>query len=319
MVVELIALGTFAVILVAEFLHQRRCARLAPLAFGPLEKPSLFAKLAPAFRVIAIAALAWGLVSLLVVRPKAYRPEGEVRPGKEQHLMIVLDVSPSMRLEDAGPSGKQSRKDRGRDIMRSLFQRLTIDRYLVSCIAVYNGAKPVVVDSKDLNVIDGVLGDLPLYQAFESGQTRLLDGLREAVKIAKPWNPRSTTVILISDGDTVPPQGMPAMPASVGSVMVVGVGDLSQGSFIDGRQSKQDAFMLRQIATRLNGTYHNGNKLHLPSDLIAGISQRGVQNQSEPWTRREYALLAVAVGGLTSALLPCLLETFGNRYRPGIL
>ena len=254
----------------------------------------------------------------MIVTPKSYRPEGVVQPGKEQHLLIVLDVSPSMRLEDAGPSGKQSRKDRGRDLMRSLFERLASEQYLVSAIAVYSGAKPVVVDSKDLNVIDGVLGDLPLFQAFEPGNTRLLEGLKEAAAIAKPWNPGSTTIILLSDGDTVPPQGMPSMPASVGNVLVVGVGDPSQGSFIDGRQSKQDAFALRQIATRLRGTYHDGNKRHLPSELIAEIAMRGVSAQEEPWTRREYALAALFLGSFLIAVLPWILDRFGTNYRPGV-
>ncbi len=318
MVVEGITLFTFAMMLIAEVVHFRRCARLAPLAFGPSASPRPWAMLAPGIRLLSAVAVAWGLSTLLVVQPKSFRPEGEVQPGKEQHLLIVLDVSPSMRLEDAGPNGKQSRKGRGRDLMRSLFERLTTEQYRVSAIAVYNGAKPVVVDSKDLNVIDGVLGDLPLFQAFESGKTRLLDGLREAAEIAKPWNPGSTTVILLSDGDTVPPQGMPSMPASVASVLVVGVGDPSQGSFIDGRQSKQDTFMLRQIATRLRGTYHDGNKRHLPSELVAGIALRGVQNQKEPWTRREYALMATAIGSFLLAVLPWLLEHFGTTYRPGV-
>ena len=318
MVVEGITLFTFAMMLIAEVVHFRRCARLAPLAFGPSASPRPWAMLAPGIRLLSAVAVAWGLSTLLVVQPKSFRPEGEVQPGKEQHLLIVLDVSPSMRLEDAGPTGKQSRKERGRDLMRSLFERLTTEQYRVSAIAVYNGAKPVVVDSKDLNVIDGVLGDLPLFQAFESGKTRLLDGLREAAEIAKPWNPGSTTVILLSDGDTVPPQGMPSMPASVASVLVVGVGDPSQGSFIDGRQSKQDTFMLRQIATRLRGTYHDGNKRHLPSELVAGIALRGVQNQKEPWTRREYALMATAIGSFLLAVLPWLLEHFGTTYRPGV-
>lgn len=318
MVAEVVAAVTFALASLVEVLHMRRVRRLAVLAFGPRGRGTLLAQWAPAIRVGALTAIAWGLCSLLQVPARTYRAEGDIEPGKEQQLMIVLDVSPSMRLTDAGPTGQQSRKDRGRDLLRSLFARLATDHYSVSLVAVYNGAKPVVVDSQDLNVIDGILGDLPLYQAFESGRTRLLDGLREAARIAKPWNPASTTVILVSDGDTVPPQGMPAMPASVGSVLIVGVGDASRGMFIDGRQSKQDAFMLRQIATRLHGTYHDGNQQHLPSDIIAEIANRGAQNLSQPWGRREYALLATAVGSLFLAILPLLLEYFGTTHRPGI-
>lgn len=318
MVAELVAVAAFAFVVVTEALHHRRVGRLAPLAFGSSRRPRSWAIFAPAIRAIAVVALAWGLTTLLLVPPRAYRPAGDIKPGSEQHLMIVLDVSPSMRLEDAGQTGKQSRKDRARDLMRSLFERVPAEQYLVSTVAVYNGAKPVVVDSRDLDVVDGILGDLPLYQAFKSGKTRLLDGLREAAKIAKPWNPGSTTTILLSDGDTVPPQGMPTMPASVGTVLVIGVGDPTQGSFIDGRQSKQDAFMLRQIATRLQGTYYDGNARHLPTELVAEIVSRGTQNQKEPWTRREYALLAVTLGGFCLSLLPMMLELLGTSYLPGV-
>jgi Ca-activated chloride channel family protein len=318
MVAELVAVAACALVVVAEALHFQRVGRLAPLVFGASRRPRRWAMFAPAIRGIAVVALAWGLTTLLLVPPRAYRPAGDIQPGSEQHLMVVLDVSPSMRLEDAGKTGKQSRKDRARDLMRSLFERVPAEQYLVSAVAVYNGAKPVVVDSRDLDVVDGILGDLPLYQAFEPGKTRLLDGLREAAALAKPWNPASTTIVVLSDGDTVPPQGMPTMPASVGTVLVIGVGDPSQGSFIDGRQSKQDAFMLRQIATRLRGTYYDGNRRHLPTELVAEIVSRGKMNQKEPWTRREYALLSIALGGFCLSLLPIMLEQLGTAYLPGV-
>ena len=315
---ELVAAIVFMLAFAAEALHLRRVSRLASLAFGETGRPKTWVYATPFLRVLSIVALAWGMTTFLVIKPRSFRPEGSVQPGKEQHLLVVLDVSPSMRLADAGPTRKQSRAERARDLMRSFLERIPAEQYVVSVIAVYNGAKPVVVDSKDLDVVDGILGDLPLYQAFDSGQTRLLDGLSEAAKIAKPWNPSSGTVVLISDGDTVPPQGMPTMPASIGSVLIVGVGDPVQGSFIDGRQSKQDTFTLRQIATRLRGTYHDGNQLHLPSELVATIAHRGTENVKEAWTRREFALLAIGLGGFCLSLLPVLLEHFGTNHRPGI-
>jgi len=315
---ETVAALVFGLMLIAEWLHSRRTSRLSGLAFGPSRKPRAWVWATPYLRTLAMTALAWGFVSLMLAKPKSFRPEGEVQPGKEQHLMLVLDVSPSMRLQDSGPTKKQSRKERARDLMRSLVDRVPIDQVLVSVVAVYSGAKPVVVDSKDMDVVDGIMGDLPLYQAFESGQTRLLEGLREAAELAKPWNPNSTTLVMFSDGDTVPPQGMPRMPASIGSVLIVGVGDPAQGSFIDGRQSKQDAFTLRQIATRLRGTYHDGNEKHLPTELVSEIVNRGLENQREPWTRREYALLAVGLGGFVLAVLPWLLDCLGTAYMPGV-
>jgi Ca-activated chloride channel family protein len=240
-------------------------------------------------------------------------PEEEIR-----HLLLVLDVSPSMRLEDAGPTGKQSRMKRAADLMESLFQRVAADRFRVSIVAVYNGAKPVVEQTTDLEVVRNVLGDLPLNYAFESGETRLFDGLEEAARIARPWRPKSTTLLMITDGDTVPLTGMPKMPASVSHSLVVGVGDPRKGSFIEGRQSRQDAPTLRQIAVRLGGSYHNGNEKHIPTDTLRTITAGTVPSRFERLTRREYALMACAVGGFLYALLPVLLHTWGTGWRPGV-
>ena len=129
--------------------------------------------------------------------------------NQRRHILIVLDVSPSMRLKDAGPNADQSRLKRAADVMESFFQRIPIEIYLMSVVACYNGAKPVVVDTKDLEVVRNIFGDLPLQYAFPAGKTDLFSGLAEAVKIAQPWQPKSTLLLLLSDGDTVPATGMP--------------------------------------------------------------------------------------------------------------
>ena len=49
---------------------------------------------------------------------------------------------------------------------------------------------------------------------------------------------------------------------------VIGVGDDRVGKFLAGHQSKQDASTLRQVAIRLGGEFHNGNKRQVPSDVL---------------------------------------------------
>lgn len=317
MVAELVALGIAIVVAFAELLHARRCRQLRRLAFGPSEQPATWARFAPLIRIASATALAWGMAALVFVPPKTHSAEG-LKENEQRHLMMVLDVSPSMRLQDAGPERKQSRMERASSIMESFFKRVHLSQYKISVVAVYNGAKPVVVDTKDVEVVRNILNDLPMHYAFISGKTKLFDGLEEAAKIAKPWQPRSTTLLLISDGDTVPATGMPRMPTSVSEVVVVGVGDPKTGKFIDGRQSRQDTATLRQIATRLSGVFHNGNESHLSSDLL---KQLAVSTQPSRWdqlSRREFALLAVAIGGLCYAFLPVFLAYFGSRWKPGL-
>jgi len=318
LVLALICAGLVAA---AELLHARRVRRVARLAFGPGRRPAVWARAAPVLRALSAGALVWGLATLFVLSPKTHGVgEGglKARDGELRHVLLVLDVSPSMRLEDAGSTRKQSRMARARDVMESFFRRVPVELYRISVIATYNGALPVVVDTADTDVVRNILGDLPMHYAFPTGKTKLFEGLEEAAKLAAGWNPRSTTLIVVSDGDTIPAQGMPKMPAAVGDVLVVGVGDPKTGKFIDGRQSRQDVSALRQMAIRLGGTYHNGNELHLSSVLLAQLAVAGGDGKLEQLGRREYALIAAASGAGWIALLPLLLHLFGTAWRPGV-
>ena len=317
MVAEILAASAFVVAILAEMLHARRIRRVAVLAFGPRGRASIFARVAPLLRAASFAAVVWGLWTLMEIPPKKH-VAAEAVEGDERHVVLVLDVSPSMRLEDAGVDGNLSRMKRASELMESFFRRVSIQQFRLSVVAVYNGAKPVVVSTKDVDVVRNILNDLPMHFAFFPGKTDLFAGLREAAKIAKPWNPRSTTLILMSDGDTVPARGMPDLPASISNVVVVGVGDPRNGKFIDGRRSRQDVSMLRQIAVRLGGDYHNGNENHLSTSLLQKLTQVGEKSEFEKLTKREYALIAAGSGAALLALLPWLLHLFGSSWRPGV-
>lgn len=76
--------------------------------------------------------------------------------------------------------------------------------------------------------------------------------------------------------------------------------------------------MLRQIAIRLGGAYHNGNAQHVGSDLLSAIVASGETSAIERLTRREYALIACGLGALILALLPLALQRFGAAWTPGV-
>lgn len=318
MVAELAALIAFFVALAAEALHWRRTRRIAQLAFGPYTTPRLWARWAPLFTAFSVAAVVWGLTTLLFIEPKTHATT-TIADDEIKHLVLVLDVSPSMFLVDAGPDAKQSRRQRVHSLMTSFFDRVQLPNYRTSIVAVYNGAKPVVIDTKDREVVNNVLEDLPLHFAFNAGKTDLFAGLGEAAGIVKEFPPKTTTLMLLSDGDTVPATGMPEMPDSVEHVIVVGVGDPVTGKFLNGSQSRQDASTLRQIAMRLGGVYHDGNEKHLSTDLIRSIAAGETKSVFEKLSKREFALLACGVGAALLAVLPLLLHYFGTAWRPGVL
>ena len=314
---ESITIGAILVYALAEWIHMRRVKNIAFLAFGQSGRPVPWAQVAPIIRIVSIGLLVWGMVSLYLIDPKIHKGN-ELPDSKMKHLVLVLDVSPSMGLADAGPQKNETRRKRAAEIMESFFKRVVVDQYKISLIAVYNGAKPVVVDSKDLEVVRYILEELPMYFAFKPGKTKLLSGLEEAASLAKGWNPKSTTIIMITDGDTVPATGMPRFPASIDNLLIVGVGDSRAGKFIDGHQSRQDSSTLRSIAVRLNGIYHDGNKTHLSSTTIADITSAEIEDQLSELGIREYALLAIGVGSTAYTLLPILLFYFGTFWRPGV-
>lgn len=303
--------------LLGEVLHGVRVRRLAYLAFGPSAAPAPWVRIVPLLRVLAHGGLAWGLTTLLLIEPRVHQSD-DIPDAEWRHLLLVHDVSPSMLLKDAGPGGDQTRAARAKELIDSLFERVPIGKFKITVIATYNGAKPVVEDTRDIELVRHILGQLDMRYAFKAGSTRLFDGIAEATRMAKHWRPKSALLVIVSDGDTVPATGMPTLPPSIGGTLVIGVGDHVTGKFIAGHQSRQDASTLRQVAVRLGGEFHNGNKRHVPSDVLAAAAADSRKPLIERLTLREYALLAVVVASVLLAGLPMLLHWFGTRWRPGV-
>ena len=301
----------------AEVFHARRVQRVAALAFGPRRRPAAWTVIAAPLRVVSLAAALWALASLYTLPPRVHEAAA-VERSRIRHVVLVLDVSPSMKLKDAGPDKKQTRSERAAMLMESFFQRVPMEQVRLSVVATYNGAKPVVVDTKDVSVVRNILSGLPLSHAFDTGKTQLFSGLKEAAVIAKKWPRNSTTVVVISDGDTVPATGMPEMPPSVNEVAFIGVGDSKAGSFIDGHQSRQDAATLKQMAIRTKGSYHDGNANQMPTDLLNTLTAMEAESVFKRLTRREYALMALGAAASILAALPWLLMRWGTAWQPGV-
>ena len=302
----------------AEAIHLRRVLRAAPLAFGPRRRLFALAAVAPLLGVAAVGAAAWGLTVLTVLPPRAHRA-GEVKENEYRHLVLVLDVSKSMELEDAGPGEKKKkRSQRAADLLESFFSRVQSERYKTTVVAFSTEAKPVVLDTTDREVVRNILTDLPMRYGFKPGETNIFAGLEEAAKIAKPWPPGSALLLLVTDGDTVPATGIPKMPASIGSnVAVIGIGNPTVPKAVGGHMSRQDASTLRQVATRLNGAYHDGNEKQMTTELVSQLDERAKPKGGEKLTSREYALICVGAGTGVLALLPAVLTLVGTGWTPG--
>lgn len=312
-----VAAGLVVVAVAAELLHFARVLRIAPLAFGPGRARLAAAVLAPVLRVLAVGAAAFGLTVLAVLPPKSHKA-GEIKENEYRHLVLVLDVSRSMDVEDAGPGGTQKRSARAADLIQSFFERVQAEKYKTTIVAVAAEAKPVVKDTADREVVRNILTELPMRHAFKPGETNMFAGLEEAAKIAKPWPPGSAVLMVVTDGDTVPAVGMPKMPASIGTnVVMVGVGNPTVGKSLGGHTTRQDVSTLRQVAARLNGAYHDGNEKQLTTELVSRIDERAKPKTEEKWTAREWALVALGAGASVLAMLPAALFLLGTGWEPG--
>lgn len=312
-VVPLVAVTIAAL---AEWLHARRVSRVAHLAFGEAGSARRWTRAVGPLRALAAGATAWGLVTLLLAQPTPPGQSDAVDPRSLQHLVIVLDVSPSMHLVDAGPRGEQSRGDRAREAIRSVLDRLDARRTRVSIVAFYTSARPVVIDTFDPEVVANVLADLPLEHAFEAGKTDLYSGVKTAGEVGKAWRERSGVLLVVSDGDTLPTREIPMLPNSFASSVVLGVGSPQRGSFIDDHSSRQDTQALQQLAARLSGRYHDANARHLPTELLLQLVPAPPASNGDAYDLRRLALAAVAIGSVTLAGLPVLLAIAGTPHRP---
>ncbi len=224
-----------------------------------------------------------------------------------------------MRLKDAGPNADQSRMKRASVVMESFLDRVPVDLYLLSVVACYNGAKPVVVDTKDLEVVRNIFGDLPMHYAFPVGKTDLFSGLAEAARIAHPWQPRSTLLLMLSDGDTVPGRrdaqdaGLDRRRPDRGRRATRGKGRSSTAG-CRARTPRRSARSPPGSA----GSITTATRSTSARPLIQGLTVIPRQGAFERLTRREYALIACGLGAAMLAFLPVLLHYFGTRWRPGV-
>jgi Ca-activated chloride channel family protein len=160
------------------------------------------------------------------------------------------------------------------------------------------------------------MDDLPLEIAFNPGQTNLLDGVRESVALARDWLPGTTTLLIVSDGDTVPDTGLTRLPPSIRDALVLGVGSNGAGINIDGHLSRQESSGLRQLAARLGGNYFDANERNVPSRELAMFARALPPRRDDKPGRREWALAAVTAGASILALLPAALAAFGSGWKP---
>lgn len=311
------ALAAAALAACGEWLHGRRMRRLGPLAFGPAGRPRIWTRLVPAIRVLALTGLAWSLVTLIAYDNRSR--DRDLNANVTRHLMVLLDVSPSMLLTDAREGAAQMRKARAHDVLKSVLDRVPGDNVRFSVAGFYTDARLMANDCRDREVILFLAGDTPFHITYKPGKTDLLTSLNQTGVFMKDWERKSTTLLVLSDGDSVPPTGLNPMPSAVSEVIFAGVGDPGRGTFIDGHLSRQDTANLSQLARRLGGKFFDCNTRQIPSDALRKLNTEDAGAAKWRTDRRMVALILLGASAAMLCLVPLLLEYLGSAWRPGAL
>jgi Ca-activated chloride channel homolog len=308
------ALAAAAVAACGEWLHSGRIARLGALAFGPSGNARFWTRVVPFCRVLAIAGLTWSLVTLLAYNNRTR--DRDRRSEVTRHLMVLLDVSPSMLLADAGETGAETRNQRAYAVLKSVLDRVPGDNVRFTAAAFYTEARLMVKECRDRELILHLTGGTPFHITYKPGKTDVLKSLNDAGVFMKDWERKSTTLLVISDGDSVPPTGLKPMPSAVSDVIFAGVGDPGRGTFIDGHLSRQDSANLSQLSRRLGGRFFDCNNRHLPSEALKKLNSEDPGAAKWRTDRRLAALIVLAASSAMLCLLPLLLEFLGSARRP---
>jgi Ca-activated chloride channel family protein len=307
-----LSIATAVVAGCAEMMHARRVAASRPLLHANDATPAEWTRHLPWIRTTCLALLASAFG--ILYHASASAQNGQTKP-RERHLVVLLDVSPSMLIRDAGESGTESRAERAAQILTEILNRCPGDHIKLSLVAFYTEPKALVQDTTDRNVVRYMASELPLHILFKPGKTDLLKSLNQTPKLTPDLPYRSASLLVLSDGDAVANTGLTPLPNSFDEALFVGVGRTSSGTFIDDHNSRQDNASLASLARRLRATYFDLNQKPLPLNALPNLT---IPSTSRPLSVDRLIPIAKALAALTTSLLtllPIALTYFGTTSR----
>ena len=313
-------IGLFPALLLAALLLWWRRRREVADALGD---PALVRRLAGTelrrfpFARAALLLSAGALLGVAAAGPRWGAPDADRDPGRGD-VVLVLDASNSMLVEDVAPS----RLERERALARALVERLAGSR--VGLVAFGGSGHPLSPLTADASAIHLYLDALS-PEIVNQGGTSLDSALRQALALlgGPRGAPTGGSVVLVSDGEALEPWEM--VESSVENarrrgvpVHTVGIGTAAGGPVPDvdpetGERrgfkrepdgatavSRLDEATLRRIAEATGGTYRVLPDARGAADLARAAARggraAGAREPSAPDNRYEWFLaLALAL------------------------
>ncbi len=215
------------------------------------------------------------------------------------HCILLLDHSPSMDASAGGMEPEVSRLERARVEMRRIAMAAVAQGQGLSFVVVHREARLVILDSSEPEVVGHLLESVPLHYGFGDGRTHLDVGLREVERIAQSWQ-RGTTVLYVASDGLFERGDQLALPDSIQTAQVLGVGPVSVGAALGEESSGQDASALRALAAELSGGYTDISRVDFPLISSSELEPAGSRDSD----RRTYVLAACLVAASCVLLRP---------------
>jgi Ca-activated chloride channel family protein len=306
--------GVFMLAVLAEWLQSRRILRVARLAFGPKGRPRSWVRVIPYLRAACLTGIAWALLSLLAIAHSTASSQTRATEAGAEQLVMLVDISPSMEIADAGPKAEQTRSERLRDVVSVILGRMGRQvRYSLLCF--YTRTIPISRQAHDKAVVANVFDGLPIYKAMQPGQTDLEDALKYTLDFIKDFPRKSVTLMICTDGDTKPIADIGELPESLKTALILGVGNPLDGTAIDGHLSYQDQVTLRELAKRLHGHSFDVNSRQLSSAALGNLCYIGSLEKNDGIDRQSISLGILALCTFIYTLIPLLLDCCGSDWK----
>ena len=260
--------------------------------------------------------MCWALVFVLFSDLNRLNQEGkktELLPDETEYVSLILDFSPSMLLTDGGQKGEITRKEQMKRVVDSLLERFG-EHVRFSLIAFYTRPMPMVTDAQDKNIVSNVLNELPIERVMGPGKTELGQAIKMTLEMVENKPEESTTLVLVTDGDTPEIGDLGYLPVSIKKALVLGVGNSKVGLSIDGHMSRQEPETLAYVANHLQGTYLDVNASFVPGGEIHHLIQSSKAGRGRSWNAVDQALAAFILSACLYSLLPLLQQWMGSSW-----
>jgi Ca-activated chloride channel family protein len=300
---------------------------LLPRAALPAASTALFANLPTSLRArlvhlpLCLMGLAAAVLSVALARP-VHR---EVMPTQKDgvDIMLVVDISSSMKLTDMDPQGGQRRVDIARARALDFAKARSNDR--VGLITFARFAELRCPPTLDENAIAAFVRGIDLVpEGSELDLTSIGAGLAKGVAVLQKSQAKSKVIVLLTDGDNnVGVNGVPGIPPDDGikfavdagvRVHAIGIGRGNPDPF--GGMHALEFTAIKDAASRTGGKFFKARTDEELKETYAEIDRLEKSELQDPRFRTVDQYSWPLLAGLLLLALSLLLEFAWLRGAP---